>query len=146
MERLTVWRKDGRASIENKGDRMTPMQQAMRILDVIDRLASIEDILGDDYDLEHLGKLLEAERDGRCVVFPCEVGDKVWIVRTAQDGKSTTEVYEFGKIKQISVNAHGTFLVGDYCHTLNAEKIGKSAFLSRKEAEQALREIVENGK
>lgn len=34
------------------------------------RLADIEDILGDDYDLDHLRNLVKADRDGRCVVLP----------------------------------------------------------------------------
>lgn len=108
-------------------------------------LNQYREILGDGCDLGRLRELVEADRDGRCVVFPCKVGDKVWIVRTVQDGKSTKEVCEFGKIKRISVDAHGTFLLGDYCHTLNAEKIGKSAFLAREAAQQALRGSAENG-
>lgn len=39
-------------------------------LKVNDRLANIEDILGDDYDLDRLLELVEADRDGRCVVLP----------------------------------------------------------------------------
>ena len=38
--------------------------------DIIDRLASIEDILGDEYDLDRLRELVEADRGGRCVVLP----------------------------------------------------------------------------
>lgn len=34
-----------------------------------ERLKAIEDILGDDYDLERLRELAEADREGRCVVF-----------------------------------------------------------------------------
>ena len=34
------------------------------------RLAIIEDILGDDYALDRLRELVEADRDGRCVVLP----------------------------------------------------------------------------
>lgn len=86
MERLTVWRKDGRASIENNGDRMTPIQQARRIPDVVDRLAYIEDILGDDYDLDHLRELMEADRDGRCLVSPFKPGDQVWVVERDEIG------------------------------------------------------------
>ena len=63
VERLTVWRKDGRASIAN-GDGATPLQQTMKITDVIDRLAAIEDILGDEYDLEDLRDALRREQDG----------------------------------------------------------------------------------
>lgn len=44
------------------------------------RLATIEDILGDEYDLDKLRELVEADRDGRCVVLPCKVGDAVWMI------------------------------------------------------------------
>lgn len=33
------------------------------------RLSSIENILGDDYDLDRLRELAEADREGRCVVL-----------------------------------------------------------------------------
>lgn len=36
----------------------------------IDRLSIIEDILGDDYDIDRLRELIEADRDGRCVIIP----------------------------------------------------------------------------
>ena len=35
----------------------------------IHRLATIEDILGDKYDLDRLRELAQADREGRCVVF-----------------------------------------------------------------------------
>lgn len=34
------------------------------------RLKSVEDILGEDYDLTHLRELVEADRDGRCKIIP----------------------------------------------------------------------------
>ena len=37
----------------------------------VDRLGSIEDILGDDYDLDRLRELVEADRDGRCHIGRC---------------------------------------------------------------------------
>ena len=36
---------------------------------VLDRLAAIEDILGDRYKLDRLRELVEADRVGHCVVF-----------------------------------------------------------------------------
>ena len=35
----------------------------------VDRLAAIEDILGDEYELDRLRELVEADREGRCVVL-----------------------------------------------------------------------------
>lgn len=35
----------------------------------IHRLAAIEDILGDKYDLDRLRELAQADREGRCVVI-----------------------------------------------------------------------------
>ena len=35
----------------------------------IHRLATIEDILGDEYDLDRLRELVQADREGRCVVL-----------------------------------------------------------------------------
>ena len=47
---------------------------------VVERLAVIEDILGDTYDLDRLRELVEADKDGRCVVPPCKNGDAVWYI------------------------------------------------------------------
>ena len=44
------------------------------------RLKEIEDILGDDYDLDRLKELVEADREGKCVVLPCKVGESIWEV------------------------------------------------------------------
>lgn len=35
----------------------------------IDRLAAIEDILGDTYDIDHLRGLVEADKSGRCTII-----------------------------------------------------------------------------
>ena len=37
---------------------------------IVDHLSAIEDILGDDYDLDRLRELIQADQDGRCVVLP----------------------------------------------------------------------------
>lgn len=46
--------------------------KGMSIFDIeeaVDRLTAIEDILGDEYDLEQLRKLWFANQKGHCVVF-----------------------------------------------------------------------------
>lgn len=44
------------------------------------RLDTIENILGDDYDLERLKELVEADREGRCMVLPFKVGDTLYYI------------------------------------------------------------------
>lgn len=46
---------------------------------LFDRLGAIEEILGDDYDLDRLRELVEADRDGRCVVLLSD--DDVYTIR-----------------------------------------------------------------
>ena len=69
MKRLT-WRVNGEARI---------MLNSIEICGTVaDRLAAIEDILGDEYDLDRLREMVQAKREGRCVVLPCKIGDPVW--------------------------------------------------------------------
>lgn len=91
-----------------------------------DRLAFIEDILGDDYDLDRLRELVEADRDGRCMVLPCEVGTQVWcIVEVARYGYPDP-TFE----KQLFLRPFKMEWAGD---------IGKTKFLTREAAEAALK-------
>lgn len=47
---------------------ISPIQQDV-IDKSVDRLAAIEDILGDEYDLDRLRELAQADREGWCVVL-----------------------------------------------------------------------------
>ena len=104
------------------------------------RLAAIEDILGDEYDLSRLHELVEADRDGRCVVLPCK--------------PSGVTVYQLrGKRHALGRGVHkrnvGCAMVwSDKCWSLEhqgeepcrAKDFGKTWFLSEEQAEKALRE------
>ena len=101
MERLTIRKSD--FTFPRRGS------DAVSVLQCVDRLTDIEDILGDEYDLDRLKvivnqcmtmreevsqrfsltakitldrlkELVEAEKDGRCVVLPCNPGDFVWVI------------------------------------------------------------------
>ena len=69
MERLTGRKENGHAYIIGCPDFEIPKIIGMIIQRVVDKCANIEDILGDDYDLDRLRELVEADRDGRCVVY-----------------------------------------------------------------------------
>lgn len=59
---------------------MLPVMNNSNRYSAIERLATIEDILGDEYDLDRLRELKQADDEGRCVVLPCKVGDTVYFI------------------------------------------------------------------
>ena len=151
MERLTSWCdeiEEAFLSCEKcKKNGMTECwSQENCTQTVVDRLAEIEDILGNEYDLDRLRELVQADREGRCVVSPCKVGDRLYTIRTIQDGSFTLEVYDSGEIRQISVNTNGTFFLVDYGHSLSANNFGKTVFKTREAAESALKAMKEREK
>ena len=67
--------------------------------EVIDRLAAIEDILGDEYDLDRLRELVQADREGRCVVIhPNSVTDDDYKIIC---GKINAEDIHLRKIRNV---------------------------------------------
>ncbi len=60
MERLTERLENGVINVKYASQHET----------AIHCLASIEDILGDEYDLDELREMVQAKREGRCVVRP----------------------------------------------------------------------------
>ena len=54
------------------------------IAKAFDRLAAIEDILGDEYDLDRFRELTEAYREGRLEIIEPDVDECVKIVKKAQ--------------------------------------------------------------
>ena len=76
MERYT--KKDGDGYYVINGEELFEDQCENYCGPAADRLAAIEDILGDEYDLDRLRELVEADREGRCVVLPVKPGTPVW--------------------------------------------------------------------
>lgn len=104
----------------------------------IERLAAIEDILGDDYDLNRLRELVGADRDGRCVVLPCKVGDIVfntywWDEKQEILNCNNGEIY-YRPVKKHKVTKSKFSPLG-----LDYLQFGKSVFLTREAAEAALK-------
>ena len=117
MERLT----------ERFGNGIINVKYASQHETAIHRLAAIEDILGDEYDLDLLQKqiqayregryiilkepeqagvsrlreLAQADREGRCMVQKFAPGSEVWIVERDEDGEAT-EVSGFVFVVSVS--------------------------------------------
>ena len=84
-----------------------------------------------------LRELAEADKDGRCVVLQCKVGDTVWrIVRDGEPHITRDEVRDMYFADDMTPCVE---LVGG--RVTFTEKFGKTVFLSREEAEKALREM-----
>ncbi len=149
MERLTYF-KDGYWRVNFSG----VQYQA----DFVDRLAAYEDtglypesvealklsMMGkaiseitefEGLPIDRLRELAEADKDERVVVLPCKVGDTVWrIVRDGEPHITRDEVRDMYFADDMTPCVE---LVGG--RVTFTEKFGKTVFLSREEAEKALR-------
>lgn len=153
MERLTYF-KDGYWRVNFSG----VQYQA----DFVDRLAAYEDtglypesvealklsMMGkaiseitefEGLPIDRLRELAEADKDGRVVVLPCKVGQRVFALMDMDKHISECEVKRIGMgnengfIGLEPIGARGR----EYCVALNG--FGKTVFLTRAEAEKALR-------
>lgn len=95
-----------------------------RIPKMVHRLAEIEDVLGDTYDLGRLRELVQADREGRCVVFKFGIGSTVYRAWIRPDGSCP----------YISAD-----IVSTVKDMLNAEE-WDNAYHTYQEAEKALKE------
>ena len=144
------------------------------IFDAVQRLQEIENILGDDYDLDRLRELLEAckglepseiaesklliatrkdpeklarmaelveaDRDGRCVVLPCKLHDKVFFIENGCVKK--TEVDSFHNCNSVrwKISTHTDRMFDHWKgYEIDFSGIGKTVFLTREAAEAALK-------
>ena len=112
------------------------------VKDMASRLASIENILGDDYDLDRLKEMVEADREGKVILCQIKEGSKVYIILLGR-------IFPFDVI---SATWHGENTVyeaehGKYLrYTFNDADIGISVFLTQEEAKSALEKMKEGDK
>ena len=84
--------------------------------------------------IDHLLELKKAEQDGRLVVLPCKVGDGLWTFCS----HPVEQVYSF-TVTDISTLNGRTMLNTSRCGVIDARDVGKTVFLTREEAEAALK-------
>lgn len=124
MERLTERLENGVINVKYASQHET----------AIHRLVTIEDILGDEYELGKLMELVQAKRKGRCIVLPCKKGDTVWrIVHDAAPHITKDRCTDI-KYENRDIWVH---LIGD--RVMGGWNFGKLLFLTREDAEAALR-------
>ena len=97
-------------------------------------------------DLERNMIFAEYLLENGVIIPPCKVGDRVYEIT----GRKTVSVY---KVRAIRAELFGLFIEWDIVEGfvwqslsgINADEIGKTVFLTREEAERALKEREGNG-
>ena len=82
--------------------------------------------------LKHIRKLAEADKDGRCVVLPCKVGDKLYRVFAGAIFE-----HRVGSMKYFAIQGRWDIETYPFCPFVESS-IGKTVFLTREEAERAM--------
>ena len=118
------------------------------------RLADIEDILGDNYDLDRLQELIQADREGRCVVLPVKPGETFYAidrVRTLCHLGYYFDDYDCQGCEEEICDAGLSLEVIKRAGYSRSQALSfiddkKKIYLSEQEAESALKAMKERGK
>lgn len=99
-------------------------------------------------DFNRIKELWEADREGRCVVLPCMIGDTVYVLNHHLGRVFENEVAGFSVGYQSdNRNSVSTVYVGKYgsktFRRWKFQQFRKTVFLTREEAEAALKEAEE---
>lgn len=153
MERLTFLNGDEIPCVRN--DQCFEEQSEHYCGPAIDRLAAYEDThmmppdvmhmrmdmailtaLFDGIDVDRMREIVAAERGGRVVVLPCKLGDKIYrIQKYFNDATLRSEI----KVKACIVGSVSIdSMMTDDMVFLPFDRIGKTVFFTREDAEKAL--------
>ena len=161
MERLTKYDTDGQAMMDCQkceadwtGKHGKPMADCTALYcrnRLLDRLVKYEDTklepeeidmdheaaetlrqLCRNCDLDRLEKLTEADRDGRVVVRPCKVGDTLFRVFAGEILE-----HKVRNMRYLAIQGRWDIDTTPFCSYVESS-IGKTIFLTHKQAEKAL--------
>ena len=96
--------------------------------EAVKRLAAYEDILGDEYDLDHLRELKKADDEGRCMVLPAKPDQTIYQWRIGDDCPSVS------RLDGVQINADGEITYPIWNGYLTPGDFGETVFLTREEA------------
>lgn len=94
--------------------------------------SDLRTIIGECGGIDRLRELAEADKNGRVVVLPCKIGDKLYRVFAG-------EIFEHrvGSMKYFAIQGRWDIETYPFCPCVESS-IGKTIFLTREEAEKAL--------
>ena len=92
--------------------------------------------------IARLRELAVADKDGRCVVLPCKVGETVYFVNAKQILKFAVVGYAVDETGISWVHSEHVDKIGNTNErTFGPDRFGKNTFFTREEAEKALAEM-----
>ena len=92
--------------------------------------------------LDRLEEICQAEREGRCMVLPCSVGEKIWIIENVFNGKEVVRMLgnrTIDEIKHNKLNKNTMISKRPFELHFYPSEVGKTVFFIREEAEAALK-------
>ena len=92
--------------------------------------------------LKHIRKLAEADKEGRCIIPPCKVGETVYFVNAKQILEFAVVGYAVDETGISWVHSEHVDKIGNTNErTFSPDRFGKNTFFTREEAEKALQEM-----
>lgn len=132
-------KKDFCDNIENCGECQFADGSGVISSEKIDYIFS--SVFGDDYDLSRLRELVKADRNGRCVVLPCKLHDKVFFIENGCVKETEVDSFHNWTSGRWKISTHTDRMFDHWKgYEIDFSGIGKTVFLTRKAAEAALKE------
>ena len=95
-------------------------------------------VIGECGGIDRLRELAEADKDGRLVVLPCKVGQRVFALLDTDKHLSECEVKQIGLGNEIGFVGIEPIGARGREYGVSIKGFGKTVFLTREEAEKAL--------
>lgn len=89
---------------------------------------------------DRLREIVEAERDGRCVVLPCKLHDKVFFIENGCVKETEVDSFHNWTSGRWKISTHTDRMFDHWMgYEIDFSGIGKTVFLTREAAEAALK-------
>ena len=139
MKRLTEYTipETGFSVVSEEKYKRILMEEKPSVEKVYNRLKKIEDILGDEYDLDELREMVQAKREGRCGIPPVKMHQKLFRVFNGEIYEETVCGAMWEPL--MPRPRWKVFAMGSGLAYYWDDVFGKTVFLSHEEAEAALR-------
>lgn len=144
MERLTEWNESSETAVCERPAAYEDIKAPFTENTMINLAAQALGV-----EPRRLREFAEADKDGRCIIPPCKVGETVYFVNAKQILEFAVVGYAVDETGISWVHSEHVDKIGNTNErTFSPDRFGKNTFFTHEEAEKALREMEgkKNGK